>query len=259
MKVEIDYTKNIHENAGIYYQKAKDSKEKFKGIEAAIEETKKELEKAKEEEKKKQVKVKREKEWYEKFHHFISENNRMMIGGRNAQQNDILVSKKMEENDLFFHADIQGGSVVLLKDGVNATEDEKKEAAQFAASFSNAWKNANAAVDVYCAKKDQLTKKVSGGFVGSGAFAILGEREWFRSTTLGLKIGIVIDQGKEGVIKRVIIAPEVSNKILDQKISLFPAHAGYDKGQLVKMISKKLNVHPDELLEVLPNGKSKVK
>lgn len=259
MKVDIYYNKNIHENAGLYYQKAKDTKEKLKGIETAIEETKKELEKAKEEEKKKQVKVKREKEWYEKFHHFVSENNRMMIGGRNAQQNDILVSKKMEDSDLFFHADIQGGSVVLLKDGINATEDEKREAAQFAASFSNAWKNANAAVDVYCARKDQLTKNISGGFVGSGAFAILGEREWFRSTMLGLKIGIVIEEGKENKVKKVIMAPEVAKKNLDQKISLFPAHAGYDKGQLVKMISKKLEVHPDELLEVLPNGKSKVK
>ncbi len=266
MKTNIFYNKNVHQNAGYYYQQAKETREKLKGIEIAIEETKQELKKAQEKEKIKQVRVKREKEWFEKFHYYITQENKMMIGGRNAQQNDILVSKKMEDQDLFFHADIQGGAVVILKNGISATKQEKEECAQFAASFSNAWKNGNASVDVYCAKKEQLTKNISGGFVPTGAFAIIGEREWFRSTKLGLKIGILDqqenqmdeDQINKEENKKMIIAPEISKVRLKNASSLIPAQVGFDKGQVVKMISKRLEIHPDELLEILPNGKSKV-
>ena len=81
-----------------------------------------------------------------------------MIGGRNAQQNDIAFSRYMEDDDLFFHADIQGASAVILKNGKSASEEELQEAAQFAASFSKAWINGNAAVDVYAVEKKQLSK-----------------------------------------------------------------------------------------------------
>lgn len=245
------YLKSVHENAGHYYQLSKETKEKIKGLEVAIKETLKEKENAKKEEKK-EIRVKREKEWYEKFHWFITSSGLMAIGGRNVQQNDQVVSKHMTESDLFFHADIQGAAVFVLKEGaVKATESDLNEVAQFAACFSNAWKNANAAVDVYAVKKEQLTKHMSGGFVPAGAFAILGERKWFRATKLALRLGTI-----ENV---ATIIPDNSSKKLDKQLLLFPAVSGKDKGSLAKSIAKRFGVHPDDLLQILPNGKAKTK
>jgi hypothetical protein len=173
-----------------------------------------------------------------------------MIGGRSAQQNDQLVSKHMEDSDLFFHADIQGGAVIVLKGGADAGEDDLVEAAQMAACYSNAWKNGNAAVDVYCVKKSQLSKNVSGGFVPSGAFAILGERRWFRSMRLSLRIGI-------GPDSKIRLVPELSKALLASQLLLVPTQAGKEKGALAKSLAKRYSVHPDELLELLPNGRSK--
>ncbi|VVC03735.1 Uncharacterised protein [Candidatus Bilamarchaeum dharawalense] len=246
--MRIFWNKSVHENAAYYYDLAKDTKEKIAGVEKAIEETKKEIEEAKKIEKK-QVKIKREKQWFEKFHFALTSSEKLMIGGRSAQQNDLIYAKYIDENDLFFHADIQGGAAVILKDGANAGEDELKEAAQFAACFSNAWKNANAGVDVYCVKKSQLSKHAVGGFIPSGAFAINGERKWFRAMKLVLKIGL----GEKGVE----ILPELSTRNLQQKLLVIPSLAGKDKGALAKSLSKRFNVHPDEFLELLPNGKSK--
>jgi predicted ribosome quality control (RQC) complex YloA/Tae2 family protein len=251
MRLKLFYLKSVHENAAYYYQLAKESREKMAGVEKAIEGTKKEMEDARKEAGKQKpgVRVKRQKEWYEKFHSAFTSSGKLLIGGRSAQQNDQLVSKHMEDNDLFFHADIQGGAVFILKDGANATEEDLMEAAQMAASFSNAWKNANAGVDVYCVKRSQLTKNVSGGFVPSGAFAILGERRWFKGMPLVLRIGVSE--------KGIGLVPDRSRTHLKDELLLVPALSGKDKGTLAKSLSKRFGVHPDELLELLPNGKSK--
>lgn len=248
MRIKIFYGRSVHDNAAYYYGLAKESREKIAGVEKAIEETKKEIEAAKKTEKK-EVRIKRQKEWFEKFHHSYTSGGKLMLGGRSAQQNDLLVSRYMNDSDLFLHADIQGGAVVVLKGGPEATEDELKEAAQFAASFSKAWANGNASVDVYCVKKDQLTKNVSGGFVPSGAFAILGERKWFRATPIALRIGI----GEKGLQ----IIPKMSKTKLQGELVLLPSRTGKEKGALAKSLSKRFSVHPDEFLELLPSGRTK--
>lgn len=250
MKISLFYDRSVHENAAYYYQLAKEAREKLKGVKEAIAETEKEL-KETEKKSKKEVRIKRQKEWFEKYHNATTGNGLLIIGGRNAQQNDQLVSKHMEQDDLFFHADIQGGTVVVLKGGVGATDADLTEAAQFAACFSNAWKNANASVDVYAVKKDQLTKKVSGGFIPTGAFAILGERKWFRDTKLVLRLGI------NPLDSRVHLVPDSSKTKLNDEFVLVPSLAGKDKGAIAKSLSKRFKIHPDELLEILPNGKSK--
>ena len=251
MKIKLSYLKSVHENAGGYYQLAKETRQKIEGLEEAIKETQKEMELATKEQKK-EIRVKREKEWFEKFHHMKTNSGLLAIGGRNVQQNDQLVSKHMTEADLFFHAEIQGAAVFILKEGVEkATEKDLLEVAQFAACFSNAWKNANASVDVYAAEKKQLTKNVSGGFVQAGAFAILGERKWFRGTKLLLRLGLL------GGIASVL--PEVSEQKLEKQLLIYPAASGKDKGSLAKSIAKRLSAHPDDLLSILPNGKSKTK
>jgi len=263
MRVRIFYDRSVHENAAYHYQLAKEAREKLSGLENAIAQTHKEMEEASKPAKK-EVRLKRQREWFEKFHNYMTAGGRMLIGGRSAQQNDQLVSKHMEDNDLFFHADIQGGSAMVLKDGLailnqeSGTQEPKPKTqdpelascAQFAACFSNAWKNGNASVDVYCVRKDQLTKKMSGGFIPSGAFGILGERIWFRDVRLSLRIGRD-DQG------RIRLLPDSSPMKLKDELVIVPSRSGKEKGALAKSLAKRFKVHPDELLEILPSGKSK--
>lgn len=53
--------------------------------------------------------------WFEKFIWFISSENYLVIGGRNAQQNEALVKKYMNKDDLFMHSELHGAAVVILK------------------------------------------------------------------------------------------------------------------------------------------------
>jgi predicted ribosome quality control (RQC) complex YloA/Tae2 family protein len=53
--------------------------------------------------------------WFEKFDWFISSENYLIISGKNAQQNEALVKKYMDTNDLFMHSEMSGSAIAIIK------------------------------------------------------------------------------------------------------------------------------------------------
>jgi predicted ribosome quality control (RQC) complex YloA/Tae2 family protein len=251
MEIKINIKKSLNDNASECYDKSKAIKKKIERLEKEIEKTKELLKKEDEKPKiSKKTRVKREKEWYEKFHWFFTSDNKLVIAGKDAKQNDILYSQYLEDNDLFFHADIQGAPATILKNGLNASEEEKKETAQFAASYSSAWKTGYSSIDVYALKKEQVGKHAQGGFVGKGGFTLTGEREWFRNTALGLTIFIEEDKNKIEIVK---VKPGEDKKAGKKRVFIKPGSK--EKGESAKLITKNLGAEIDEILQVLPQGK----
>jgi predicted ribosome quality control (RQC) complex YloA/Tae2 family protein len=255
MKITLDWRKSALENAQDYYSLSKELAKKADGARKAIEETKREIEEARSQKERadceaaKAPAMKRKKEWFEKYRWFYTSGGRLVVAGRDAKQNDLLVAKTMADGDLFFHADIQGAPATILQDGKNASAQEKGEAAQFAASYSSAWKTGAAGVDVYAVEKSQLGKHAQGGFVGAGGFAISGGREWFRSMRLGLVVGV-----KGGI---AIALPLVHPDAEKTKYEIFPG--SMEKGAAAKELARAIGANPDELLLILPSGKFSVK
>ncbi|MCD6549324.1 DUF814 domain-containing protein [Candidatus Micrarchaeota archaeon] len=253
MKIVLDLRRTLKEIAALYYEKAKTARAKRARLEKEIEKTKELI--AKEQQKpvtrKKRVRVKREKRWYERFRFFFTTNGYLVLGGRDAKQNDILYSRYLEPNDLFYHADVHGASVVVLKNGLSAPELDRTEAAQFAAVYSSGWKMGYSSVDVYSVRKDQVSKYEQGAYVGKGGFMIHGERVWYRSMPLVLTVyldettgSVRVFPGRKKGVLGVVVTPG------DMK-----------KGDAARAIVNHLNKHIDEhqidesdVLSVLPSG-----
>lgn len=250
MGLKLDWRKGAQENASAFYQLAKELAKKEEGARKAMEDTRKEMSSAqaskeKAASEKSSPKMRRRKEWFEKYRWFFTAGGKLVLAGRDAKQNDSLIAKVMKEEDLFFHADIQGAPATILVGGAASEGQEKKEAAQFAASHSSAWKVGAAAVDVYAVRKSQLAKHAQGGFVGAGGFAISGEREWFRATPLGLAVG-----EKEGI---VLCLPAAHPEAEKMRFSVSPG--AREKGEAAAIIAKSLAASADEVLLALPSGK----
>lgn len=243
MKVAIELGKSIHENAARYYGEGKKAREKAAGVLAAMEMTRAKIAGAREK-RGRAVKVARKREWFEEFHWSFTSSGRLILAGKTSQQNDRLAAR-MEDADLFFHADIRGAAATVLKGGVDAGGDEKAEAAVVAACYSKAWGKRMAAVDVYAVRKWQLSKHATGGYVGAGGFAISGEREWFRNTRLALAVGV------EGN-RRVSAGPE-NAPWLKKKVVIVPGKM--DKREAAGRIGEILGVPESEVAPVLPSGK----
>jgi len=258
MKIELSARKSLHENAGRYYDSAKELRAKADGARKAIADTRQKLAALEEKIKKREeemlakqnepVKMRREKKWYEKFHHFTTSDGTLVIAGGDAKQNELLVARHLETSDFFMHAEIHGAPATIIKDGQNAPERSLLEAAQFSASYSSAWKNELSAVDVYAVKPEQVSKHSHGEHVPKGGFIISGERKWFRNTKLGLRLGI----GEDGVP-----TAEPESKSGAGGILLQPGGTK-EKGELAKELAKKLACDADELLQILPSGRSRI-
>ncbi|MFZ7138397.1 MAG: ribosome rescue protein RqcH [archaeon] len=190
---------SIQDNANRYYLKSKKAEKKLKGAEKIFEETRVKIEKAKKQvvltQKEQQPLAKRrKKEWYEKFRWFHSSDGFLVIGGRDATTNELIVKKRMEPNDIIFHAEIVGAPFVLIKtEGKTVPEQTINEAAQAAASYSRAWKELLSAINVYWIHPDQVSKTPpSGQSLPKGSFMIRGKKNFVRGTKLQVAIGLKI-------------------------------------------------------------------
>ena len=252
----------IPENAEIYYEKAKKAKRKTKGALIAIENTKKQLEDIKS---KKNIamenvsvpkkRIKKNLKWYEKHRWFISSDNTLVVGGRDANSNELIVKKYLDPNDIYLHADIHGASSVSIKlNGEELNENIIKESGEFAASFSSAWSMGFTTQDVYWVHPDQVTKTPeSGEFLKKGSFVIRGHRNYIRSARVRLGIGIVDYEGK-----RIMAGPvDALEAHCDNFVVLKP---GFTKKEAIaKKILHKINeddlITLDDIIRVLPSGK----
>ncbi len=252
MKIKLFRDLSVYENAAYYFDKAKKLKKKLKGIYEALEELDKKIEEAKKEAAQKQAQLEQSKkhlekqEWYERFNWSFTTEGKLILIGKDASQNEVLVRRYLEPKDLFFHADIQGASTVILKNGQEASERELLEAGQLAASYSRAWKEGLSSINVYYVKPEQVKKASQGEYLGTGGFLIEGERNWLKHTQLGLKIGI-----KDG---KLWTLPMISKLELEKPYVLTPG-GKYGKGQLAKKLAPYYKIHPDYFLSRLPSGK----
>ena len=183
-RVMIYVNDSVEQNAGRYYDEVKKFRRKKEGALAAM---------AKPVVRRKAVKrdiVALKKQWYHRFRWFVTGDNVVVIGGRDAGQNEELVKKYMAGGDLFVHADVHGASVVIVK----GKTERMDEVAQFAASYSGAWKSGHFSADVFSALPSQVSKTPEHGeFVSRGSFIVRGERTWYRNVTLGVAIGLQLE------------------------------------------------------------------
>jgi hypothetical protein len=128
--------------------------------------------------------------WYHRFRWFVTSDGVVVLGGRDASQNEELVRKYLTGGDLFVHADVHGASVVIAK----GKTERMDEVAQFAASYSGAWRSGHFSADVYSALPSQVSKTPeSGEFISRGSFIVRGERTWYRDVPLAVGIGLMLE------------------------------------------------------------------
>jgi len=226
-RVTVDAHTGVEKNADRLYQEAKRIEGKKEGAQAAIEDTREDLE-AIEQRKtaweagdgdgdvdggdedetddkpidwlsEPSIPVRKNEQWYEQFRWFHTADGYLVIGGRDADDNEELVQKYLERGDKFFHAQAHGGPVTVLK-ATGPSESAKEvdfpqssldQAAQFAVSYSSVWKDGKFAGDVYMVDPHQVSKTPeSGEYLEKGGFAVRGDRTYFEDTPVGIAVGI---------------------------------------------------------------------
>ena len=204
---------SLFDNANRYYEHGKRAKEKSQGALFALQDSKRKLAKIERElaqaeelkslkpaeimEALSKRKVEMEnREWYEKFRWFTTSDGFLVVAGKDTVSNEVLVKKYATQEDAVFHAEITGSPFVVVKaEGKPISEQALREAGDFAASYSRAWRENLGTADVYWVKVDQLSKSgPSGESVPHGAFFVVGKRNWMRNVPLRVAVGIIVGE-----------------------------------------------------------------
>jgi predicted ribosome quality control (RQC) complex YloA/Tae2 family protein len=297
--VELDPDEGVEKNADRLYREAKRIEEKKAGAEAAVEETREELAAAKarreawervdgeneaedadEEDDedvdwlaRADVPLRTADHWYERFRWFHTSDDFLVIGGRNADQNEEIVSKYMDGNDLFFHTRAHGGPATVLKAtgpseaarDVDIPERSREEAAAFAVAYSSVWKEGRYADDAYVVTPDQVSKTPeSGEYLEKGGFAIRGDRTYYRDVAAEVAVGVQA----EGETRVVGGPPSAVESRAATSVRLRPGR--YAQNDAAKMVYREFRdrfadqsfvrkvASPDRIAEFLPPGGSEI-
>jgi len=226
--VELDPAEGVEHNADRLYREAKRVEEKGEGAKEAVAETREQLAAAKarkeaweaddEDERdetetddddedvdwlaRSSVPLRTADHWYERFRWFHTSDGFLVVGGRDADQNEALVKKYLEGNDRFFHAQAHGGPVTVLKAtgpsepsrDVEVPDRSRREAAQFAVAYSSVWKDGRFAGDAYEVSPSQVSKTPeSGEYLEKGGFAVRGDRTYHRDAACEVAVGIRVE------------------------------------------------------------------
>lgn len=244
-----------------YYAKAKKIKKKLDGMENSIKETIMKIDALKskalkEEEKQAQTPALRKigkKLWYEKFRWFQSSDGFLVIGGKDAITNEIIIKKHIEPQDIVFHADVVGAPFVAIKTfGKEVPEQTLTETATFAAAYSRAWRQKIRTVSVYWVRPQQVSKTPpSGEYLGKGAFMIYGKKNFVRNVQLALAIGVTFEDDTPKAISgpKTAIAKQTS-----LYVDTLPGDTPSSQlaRQIKQELTKKAQVHLQEKLAKMP-------
>ncbi len=200
LKVPINLYWSIGKNIEQIFNLAKESERKFKRTLESIEELKlkiKEIDSQLLISPPTVVAKKPPSFWYETFRFFRSSDGFLVIGGKDASQNESLIRRRMENDDIIVHADIHGSPFVIIKNARKSMPQKTiEEACQFAVSFSRAWDLGLTVADAYWVYPEQVSKKApSGTYLKPGSFMIYGQRNYIKDVQLKLAVTLFFDEG----------------------------------------------------------------
>lgn len=266
--------RSVQANASGYYTRAKKAGKKLEGVEKAMRDTEAKINELQRERVKQAMETtkpppkRRKKAWYEKFRWFRSSDGFLVIGGRDATTNEILIKKHMEPQDVVFHADIPGAPFVLIKtEGKTPSQQTIGESAQLAASYSRAWREMFGAVDVYWVSPEQVSKSPpSGQRLKKGAFMIRGSKNYVRNVPLRVAVGVEMKEEQPMIIGGPVKAV---SKQTSTYVEIIPGKQS--SGELAKEIrrllakktpkaleKKVLKIPLEEIQKFVPSGRGTV-
>jgi len=272
--LSLDISRSVQANASNYYERAKKAQRRLEGARKAMLETQAKIRELRQKEAERVEEVlevpskRKERAWYEKFRWFHSSDRFLVIGGRDATTNEILIKKYTQPHDIVFHADILGASFVVIKtEGKTPPEQTIREAAQLAASYSNAWREMLGAVDVYWVRPEQVSKSPPPGqYLARGAFMIHGAKSYIRKIPLRLAIGVLLKEEEATVIGGPTEAIAKQTRVFAEIVSGQQKSSVLAK-QLRQLLAKKvsgewqrriLEIPLEEIQRFIPSGRGTV-
>ncbi|KAL7559141.1 hypothetical protein ACA910_010221 [Epithemia clementina (nom. ined.)] len=174
--------------------------------------------------------------WFEKFHWMITRDNYLVLAGRDAHQNELLVKRYLRPGDAYLHADVHGAASCILRakrqrpnnttDSTDAatsvsgstlannnnsnnkskplplSEQALVEAGQFTICHSSAW-SSRMVTSAWWVESHQVSKTApTGEYLTVGSFMIRGKKNYLPPVPLEMGLAVLFRLGDAESIAR---------------------------------------------------------
>jgi predicted ribosome quality control (RQC) complex YloA/Tae2 family protein len=146
--------------------------------------------------------------WFEKFIYFISSDGYLVLGGKDAQQNELLYRRHLKKGDIYVHADLHGASSVIIKNNPGLAEFEippstLSQAGNLSVCTSSAW-DSKAVMSAWWVNADQVSKTApTGEYLTTGGFMIRGKKNFLPPAQLLLGFAVIWQISEQSKAKHV--------------------------------------------------------
>ncbi|KAI1448993.1 hypothetical protein F5Y02DRAFT_429699 [Annulohypoxylon stygium] len=146
--------------------------------------------------------------WFEKFTWFISSDGYLVLGGKDAQQNEMLYRRYLKKGDIYVHADLHGAPSVIIKNSPSTPDapippSTLSQAGSLAVCASSAW-DSKAGMGAWWVNADQVSKSApSGEFLGTGSFMVKGKKNFLPPAQLILGLALMFRISEESKARHV--------------------------------------------------------
>ncbi|KAK9139129.1 hypothetical protein Scep_008810 [Stephania cephalantha] len=271
-KVEVDLALSAHANARRWYdlKKRQESKQEKtvtaheKAFKAAERKTRLQLS---QEKTVAAISHMRKVHWFEKFNWFVSSENYLIISGRDAQQNEMIVKRYMSKGDLYVHAELHGASSTVIK---NHKPEQPippltlNQAGCFTVCHSQAW-DSKIVTSAWWVYPNQVSKTApTGEYLTVGSFMIRGKKNFLPPHPLIMGFGILfrLDESslgphlnerrvkgeEEGILEETVPLKEDSDSESEIQVSM----------EEPKIINEESDLTDDRTSKLLSDGLSEV-
>lgn len=140
--------------------------------------------------------------WFEKFLWFISSDGYLVVGGRDASQNELLYKKHLRKGDVYVHADMHGAASIIIKNNPKTPDapippSTLAQAGSLSVCSSNAW-DSKAGMGAWWVHAEQVSKSApTGEYLPNGSFMIRGNKNILTPQPLILGFGFMFKISEE--------------------------------------------------------------
>lgn len=150
----------------------------------------------------------RKQMWFEKFIWFISSDGYLVLGGKDATQNEMLYKRYLRKGDVYCHADMHGASSVIIKNNPKTPDapippSTLTQAGTLSVCTSSAW-DSKAGMGAWWVNADQVSKSApTGEFLPQGSFMIKGSKNFLPAAPLLMGLGFLFRISEESKARHV--------------------------------------------------------
>ncbi len=187
---------------------------------------------------------------YRSYRWFFTSTDKLVIGGKSSNQNDLLLSKiiKLPQDLTVMHTALPGSPFSIILSDKSPTKNDLEQTAIFTASFSQTWKQKTKKAEIHVFNSKDLQKDKN---MKTGTWRVNKIKQ-----KMNVPLELYLTQ-QEGILRAV---PEKAIKLKSERIlRVFPGNISKED------ILPKLQIdfpdfefNKEELLQALPAGGLKV-